>query len=378
MERTRRVCVAVSVGVATLLAAILLIYTIWGNQKSDMVITGSVVAGEVTQLDRVSALNDGQSLQEGAEAVYVSAHTEVTTWSSGTGSAAVPEEALTETDAVVAWTLVYSKADTGSTVVCALMPGTVLEAPAQEDDLLWYEIYYNGMCGYVPATCLNRNVDPADCATTTSAAYTGTYGRLLTGQSLYAGKDEADQVLATLSVGDVVELLTSQVTEAGGWYQVYWQGITGYICTDQVQQTAEKPQWKQEEETAAAEAELRANIVATARQYLGCSYVWSAAGPSSFDCSGFTMYVMKQYGISLTHSSAGQFNKAGTAISKEELQPGDLVFFSSNGVRATHVGIYIGDGQFIHASSSKKVVTINSLTDDWYATAYFGARSVIG
>jgi cell wall-associated NlpC family hydrolase len=109
-------------------------------------------------------------------------------------------------------------------------------------------------------------------------------------------------------------------------------------------------------------------VVGVAMNYLGVPYVWGGASPSGFDCSGFVMYVFAQVGVSLPHNAAMQYSY-GSPVSRENLQPGDLVFFNGLG----HVGIYIGGNQFIHAPHTGDVVKISALTD-WYASTYVGAR----
>ena len=118
------------------------------------------------------------------------------------------------------------------------------------------------------------------------------------------------------------------------------------------------------------------SAVSIAYQYLGVPYVYGGASPSGFDCSGFTMYVYSQLGISLPHGATPQLNY-GASVSRSDLQPGDLVFFSDYGYAASHVGIYVGDGQFIHASSSSSngyCVCVSSLTSGYYDSHYAGAR----
>jgi peptidoglycan DL-endopeptidase CwlO len=109
--------------------------------------------------------------------------------------------------------------------------------------------------------------------------------------------------------------------------------------------------------------------VGVAMQYLGTPYVWGGASPGGFDCSGFVMYVYSQVGVYLPHHAADQYNY-GTPVSRDELEPGDLVFFDGLG----HVGIYIGGGQFVHSPHTGDVVKISSLDDSWYAATYVGAR----
>jgi cell wall-associated NlpC family hydrolase len=117
------------------------------------------------------------------------------------------------------------------------------------------------------------------------------------------------------------------------------------------------------------------SVTAYANKYLGRKYIWGASGPNAFDCSGFTMYVFKQFGISLPHQSGSQY-KYGKAVSKGSLASGDLVFFNTYG-SISHVGIYIGGGKFIHASNSRTGVTISSLSEGYYASRYVGAKRIL-
>ena len=110
------------------------------------------------------------------------------------------------------------------------------------------------------------------------------------------------------------------------------------------------------------------SVVAIAERYLGVPYVWGGASPSGFDCSGLVMYVFAQVGVSLPHSSYSQYGM-GSPVSRDQLQPGDLVFFDGLG----HVGIYVGGGSFIHAPHTGDVVKISSISG-WYASTYVGAR----
>ncbi|HSK47191.1 MAG TPA: NlpC/P60 family protein, partial [Coriobacteriia bacterium] len=105
----------------------------------------------------------------------------------------------------------------------------------------------------------------------------------------------------------------------------------------------------------------RSEVVAIAKRYLGAPYVWAAAGPNSFDCSGFTMFVYRQVGVSLPHSSRAQIGY-GERVSRANLQPGDLVFF---GAPIHHVGIYVGGGMMIHAPHTGAVVRIDPLHSNY-------------
>lgn len=109
-------------------------------------------------------------------------------------------------------------------------------------------------------------------------------------------------------------------------------------------------------------------VVDIAMRYLGVPYVWGGATPKGFDCSGFTMYIYAQIGVSLPHYTGDQW-RMGTAVPRDQLQPGDLLFFDGLG----HEGMYIGGNQFIHAPHTGDVVKISPITG-WYASTYMGAR----
>ncbi|HXD97125.1 MAG TPA: C40 family peptidase [Candidatus Acidoferrum sp.] len=106
-----------------------------------------------------------------------------------------------------------------------------------------------------------------------------------------------------------------------------------------------------------------------AMKYRGAPYRWGSAGPAGFDCSGFVRYVYAHVGVSLPHNAAMQY-EYGTPVSRDGLEPGDLVFFD----RLRHNGIYIGQGRFIHARQTGKRVDVATLDEDWYRSRWVGAR----
>lgn len=115
-------------------------------------------------------------------------------------------------------------------------------------------------------------------------------------------------------------------------------------------------------------------IADTAKKYLGTRYVWGGASPSGFDCSGLVYYVLKTLGYTTYRTPADQF-KQGVYVSKDNLQPGDIVFFqNTGGVGITHVGIYVGEGKFIHAPNSRSVVSFADLNTGYWGQHYYGAR----
>lgn len=117
-------------------------------------------------------------------------------------------------------------------------------------------------------------------------------------------------------------------------------------------------------------------VVSDAMSYMGVPYVFGGNTPSSgFDCSGYVRYVFANAGIYLPRTADVQYN-CGYAVSSSELAPGDLVFFETYCPGPSHVGIYVGDGNFVHASSSRGV-TVSSLSSSYYSAHYLGARRVM-
>ncbi|WP_028593889.1 NlpC/P60 family protein [Paenibacillus assamensis] len=117
-------------------------------------------------------------------------------------------------------------------------------------------------------------------------------------------------------------------------------------------------------------------VINTAYSYLGVPYVWGGTTPAGFDCSGFLNYVFGKHNVELPRTAHDIYKNAGTAVKNP--QKGDLVFFSSSGSRITHIGIYLGDNQYIHASSGKvKGVTVSSLGSSWSSKTYVGAKRVL-
>ena len=249
-----------------------------------------------------------------------------------------------------------AEASTESSIITTLNKSV---AVAILDDSIdgWYKVSYNGNTGYVSGDYLT--VDQDNIFTT--------YGRVNASDvNVRSAASTDSSSLATVDDGTIVTVNGL----VDGWYDVTCEyGTEGYIRSDFLDLTES--------------ATSNSGIVATAMQYLGVPYVYGGASSRGFDCSGFTMYIYQQYGYSLPHTATGQWQSGlGTRVySISDLQPGDLVFFNdpsrNAGKACSHVGIYIGNGQHIHSSSSSSGgVIISDLTSGYYNTYFVGGIHV--
>lgn len=191
----------------------------------------------------------------------------------------------------------------------------------------------------------------------------------------------SSDVLARLSLNTSVDVYS----EENGWCKVKYGAMEGYISSSLLSDTkketsrgAETPRANSEttqsaQTAAVAPSAIGGTVVETAMNYIGSSYKYGASGPSSFDCSGFTSYIYAQHGVSLNRTAAGQYSN-GVAVSRDQLQPGDLVMFGKSGIN--HVGIYIGGGQIVHAANPSRGVTTDTINSGYYNNNYVGARRV--
>ena len=241
---------------------------------------------------------------------------------------------------------VRSEANTDSSILTTLSYGTQVDVISTSGDGTWHQVSYNGITGYVSGDYLQVTEKKI-------------YGQVTEGPlNIRSGPSTSDAVVGSLSTGSVVELQET----LDGWYQI----DEGYISSDYVAQV---------DASVAASSGTGSQIAQYALQYVGSPYVYGGSSPSGFDCSGFTTYVMKHFGYSVNRTASGQMDN-GTAVDRSQLQTGDLVFFNSgnSSKRATHVGIYTGNGQFVHASTSTTGVIVSDLNSSYYSRTYVGAR----
>jgi len=183
-------------------------------------------------------------------------------------------------------------------------------------------------------------------------------------------------VIALVAQGEMAKADTTTKSQEGIIIRTTNMVGKKTIKVPQRQSRREKPKPVNQSNTySRGDITKASGVVAYAFKFIGTPYVYGADGPSSFDCSGLTQYVYKNFGVNLDHYTGSQF-RSGVAVSKTQLLPGDLVFFNTV-APIGHVGIYIGGGEFIHAPSSGKTVTISSLNDSYYAKRYAGARRVL-
>lgn len=250
-------------------------------------------------------------------------------------------------------------------------PDAAILATAEKDDVVvvleevdeeWYRVDYRSIEGYMSSSFLDLAV--------TADVDLG-YGRVMTnGASLNvrSGPGTDYEQVATLYSGWVVSLTGMD----NGWYKIAYEDYEGYASSDYIVPCLDSTGLRGDGDLVSP---LGQQAVEYAMQYLGMPYVWGGNGPNCFDCSGLTKYVYGHFGYTLNRTASAQLSN-GVSVSFSELQPGDLVFFNNRKVSTpvSHVGIYIGGGQFIHASTNSYQVEISSLSGHYLNTYVYARR----
>lgn len=254
--------------------------------------------------------------------------------------------------------------------VVSTVPSNGIVVIIDEPEGDWYHVNYNGTEGYVSATYV-KNVLKAENFNATGVI-TCDWARMRERPDLTAS------VIGSYSNGTKMEIIGIN----NGWYKVKYLGHTGYIRSDLMEITGAGTQTSSGVPTTASSSysSLGRQIADYALQFVGYPYVYGEESPSrGFDCSGLVYYVYTQFGYSMCRTATTQYNNNGRVVDKSELQPGDLVFFKeySGGNSIGHVGIYIGDGKFVHASTSTVGVIISELGSDNYTRRWYGAKRIV-
>lgn len=274
---------------------------------------------------------------------------------------------------------VRSSADTSSPVILTVANNeivVILEKTSKD----WFHINYHGTDGYVASMYLT-NILTAENFNATGK---------VTGDDVImrSAPSTTGTQLGSCDAGTIVKIIGIN----NGWYKVKYSSNTGYIRSDFVTVVADTTASAAPAVAGAADIQasssatltdeqltLRQQVINFALQYVGYDYVYGGSSPScGFDCSGFVKYVFNHFDYTVTRTASSQYASDGTSITKAELIPGDLVFFSSNGgYSVTHVGIYIGDNQFVHASSPKIGVVVSRLDSTYYTNVWYGAKRML-
>ena len=247
----------------------------------------------------------------------------------------------------------------------------------------WYKVNYNLQIGYM-------HQDYLDYSTRENGELG--YGKINGNNvKVRSGPSTSYPILTTAYTGDKAYIIGIN----NQWFKVIFGEHIGYIRSDYVDltevpyenadssksplffrggvSTGIKPSVEALQESTGST--LASKIIKTAKKYIGVPYKWGGTTPKGFDCSGYVQYVFNKHGIELPRTSREQYY-TGYKVSKSNLQPGDLVFFNTSGKGVSHVGIYIGDGDFIHSASSKGIV-IADLFGNYWSSYYLGARRVL-
>lgn len=217
----------------------------------------------------------------------------------------------------------------------------------------WVKVKHDDTTGYVYGSYVSKASSTTKYVTASSL-------------NVRSSASTSGSILGSLSKGTAVKV----ISESNGWSKIEYNGGVGYVSSKYLSSSS----------SSSSTSSSASKVISYAKSLLGKPYVWGAEGPSSFDCSGFTYYVFRNAAnITLPRTSASQ-STYGTYVSRSNLQPGDLVFFDTSGDNdgnVSHVGIYIGNNEFIHCSSSKGEVVISKITSNYYSGAYVNARRVL-
>ena len=259
---------------------------------------------------------------------------------------------------------VRTGAGTNYSIMSKVYKGDTLEVIGSLNG--WYNIKLsNGKTGWVSGDYLSISGSSTNTENKKGTVTTDTL-------NVRSGAGTSYSIISKVHKGDTVNIVGS----SNGWYKIELSsGKTGWVSSDYVSIGSSSGSSNGSSSATTNKAQA---IVDLATKQIGKPYVWGAEGPSTFDCSGLTYYVFKNaVGISLPRTSTEQ-SKTGTTVSKSNLQPGDLIFSSTNGTgNVSHVGIYIGNNEMIHAPKPGDVVKKTKINNSYWENAYLWAKRYI-
>ena len=255
-----------------------------------------------------------------------------------------------------------SGAGTSYSILGSYDTGTSVTVTGESGD--WYRVSIGGTSGYVYKSYLKLGESAGSSSGDYSVtAMSDTAASAISPVHMRNGPGTSYSSQRVLSAGTSVTI----TGESGSWYRVKYDGAEGFVYKTYLTTGS----------GSSSSSGEGARIVAAAKQYLGVPYVYGGTSPSGFDCSGFVYYVYRQCGYSITRTATAQ-NGDGSYVSRSSLQPGDIIIFYNSAMSGIgHSGMYIGDNQFIHASSGSGKVVISSLSSSYYNTHYYSARRVV-
>ena len=279
-------------------------------------------------------------------------------------------DAATDMRTVTASSLNFrSGPSTSHSIIGSLQKGQQVEYISESGS--WAKVKYNGVTGYVHGDYLTKSTSTG----ISTSQGTTQYVNSTSGLNVRSGAGTTYSKLGTLEYKEKVTVLST----SNGWAKINYKGQAGYVSSSYLQSTGPSGSTSNSGSNNSVSASA-SSVIAYAKTLLGKPYVWGAQGPNSFDCSGFTYYVFKnKAGIILPRTSSAQ-SKYGTYVSRNNLRAGDLVFFDTNGAnngQVSHVGLYIGNGQMIHASYSQKKIVIDNFNSSYFKRTFVNGRRVL-
>ena len=324
-------------------------------------------------------------LDKGTKVTYISASGNWTKVNYNSKTGYICSDYLEEEQSTSTTKTMYVTPDVGLNVrkgpgtsyskIAALSKGTAVTVHSTSNG--WSKITANGVEGYVSSEYLSATKPSSsnETSTTTKTMYVTPD----VGLNVRKGPGTSYSKITKLSKGTAVTVHST----SNGWSKITANGVEGYVSSEYLSTTKPSTSSSSSSNSSSSSSSSSSSVNAVlnlAAKQIGKPYVWGAEGPSSFDCSGLTYYVYKNAaGITLPRTSSEQ-SKYGTTVSKSNLKAGDLLFFdtsgSNNGV-VSHVGIYVGGGEMIHASSSSNKIVQVTIESSYWNNAYVTAKRVL-